>query len=43
MHNLIFLDDLNGADLDPYVRLNEASCFTHWSLIRDFLSQKVPR
>ena len=24
MHNLIFLDDLNGADLDPYVRLNEA-------------------
>ena len=27
MHNLIFLDDLNGADLDPYVRLNEAQLF----------------
>lgn len=27
MHNLIFLDDLNGADLDPYVRLNEAQMF----------------
>ena len=27
MHNLIFLDDLNGADLDPYVRLNEAHLF----------------
>lgn len=27
MHNLIFLDDLNGADLDPYVRLNETQLF----------------
>lgn len=27
MHNLIFLDELNGADLDPYVRLNEAQLF----------------
>ena len=27
MHNLIFLDALNGADLDPYVRLNEAQLF----------------
>ena len=27
MHNLIFLDNLNGADLDPYVRLNEAQLF----------------
>ena len=27
MHNLIFLYDLNGADLDPYVRLNEAQLF----------------
>lgn len=27
MHNLIFLDDLNDADLDPYVRLNEAQLF----------------
>ena len=27
MHNLIFLDDLNRADLDPYVRLNEAQLF----------------
>ena len=27
MHNLIFLDDLNGEDLDPYVRLNEAQLF----------------
>lgn len=27
MHNLIFLDDLNGADLDPYVRLNESQLF----------------
>lgn len=27
MHNLIFLDDLNGADLDPYVLLNEAQLF----------------
>lgn len=27
MHNLIFLDDLNGANLDPYVRLNEAQLF----------------
>lgn len=27
MHNLIFLDDLNGADLEPYVRLNEAQLF----------------
>lgn len=27
MHNLIFLDDLNGADLDPYVQLNEAQLF----------------
>ena len=27
MHNLIFLDDLNGADSDPYVRLNEAQLF----------------
>lgn len=27
MHNLIFLTDLNGADLDPYVRLNEAQLF----------------
>lgn len=27
MHNLIFLDDLNGADLDLYVRLNEAQLF----------------
>ena len=27
MHNLIFLDVLNGADLDPYVRLNEAQLF----------------
>lgn len=27
MHNLIFLDDLNSADLDPYVRLNEAQLF----------------
>ncbi|MCI1974429.1 MAG: RNA methyltransferase [Limosilactobacillus sp.] len=24
MHNLIFLSNLDGADLDPYVRLNEA-------------------
>ena len=27
MHNLIFLDDLNSSDLDPYVRLNEAQLF----------------
>lgn len=27
MHNLIFLTDLAGADLDPYVRLNEAQLF----------------
>ncbi len=27
MHNLIFLNDLNGSDLDPYVRLNEAQLF----------------
>lgn len=27
MHNLIFLDNLNGTDLDPYVRLNEAQLF----------------
>lgn len=27
MHNLIFLDNLNGADLDSYVRLNEAQLF----------------
>lgn len=27
MHNLIFLTDLAGRDLDPYVRLNEAQLF----------------
>lgn len=27
MHNLIYLTDLKGADLDPYVRLNEAQLF----------------
>lgn len=27
MHNLIFLTDLAGTDLDPYVRLNEAQLF----------------
>lgn len=27
MHNLIYLTDLTGADLDPYVRLNEAQLF----------------
>lgn len=27
MHNLIFLTDLTGADLDPYVRYNEAQLF----------------
>lgn len=27
MHNLIFLTDLTGSDLDPYVRLNEAQLF----------------
>lgn len=27
MHNLIFLNGLDGADLDPYVRLNEAQLF----------------
>jgi tRNA G18 (ribose-2'-O)-methylase SpoU len=27
MHNLIFLTNLDGADLDPYVRLNEAQLF----------------
>lgn len=27
MHNLIFLTDLGGKDLDPYVRLNEAQLF----------------
>ncbi|MBB1063427.1 TrmH family RNA methyltransferase [Limosilactobacillus fastidiosus] len=27
MHNLIFLTDLVGNDLDPYVRLNEAQLF----------------
>ncbi|MEY8441032.1 RNA methyltransferase [Lactobacillaceae bacterium 24-114] len=27
MHNLIFLNDLDGVDLDPYVRLNEAQLF----------------
>ncbi len=27
MHNLIFLTDLTGSDLDPYMRLNEAQLF----------------
>lgn len=27
MHNLIFLTDLTGTNLDPYVRLNEAQLF----------------
>lgn len=27
MHNLTFLSDLEGADLDPYVRLNEVQLF----------------
>ncbi|MBB1079564.1 RNA methyltransferase [Limosilactobacillus sp. STM2_1] len=27
MHNLIYLKDLTGPDLDPYVRLNEAQLF----------------
>ncbi len=27
MHNLIYLTDLTGTDLDPYVRLNEAQLF----------------
>lgn len=27
MHNIIFLTDLTGVDLDPYVRLNEAQLF----------------
>lgn len=27
MHNLIFLTDLKGANMDPYVRLNEAQLF----------------
>ncbi|WP_283587129.1 TrmH family RNA methyltransferase [Limosilactobacillus viscerum] len=27
MHNLIFLTDLEGANMDPYVRLNEAQLF----------------
>ncbi|MDE7039998.1 MAG: RNA methyltransferase [Limosilactobacillus sp.] len=27
MHNLIFLTDLAGSDLDPYMRLNEAQLF----------------
>ena len=27
MHNLVFLTDLEGKDLDPYVRLNEAQLF----------------
>lgn len=27
MHNLIFLTDLNGAQLGPYVRMNEAQLF----------------
>ena len=27
MHNLIFLTNLDGASLDPYVRLNEAQLF----------------
>ena len=27
MHNIIFLKDLDGKALDPYVRLNEAQLF----------------
>lgn len=27
MHNIIFLKDLDGTALDPYVRLNEAQLF----------------
>lgn len=27
MHNLIYLTDLAGADMDPYVRLNETQLF----------------
>ena len=30
MYNLIFLTDLTGPNLDPYVRLNEAQLFHAW-------------
>ena len=43
MHNLIFLTDLTGSDLDPYMRLNEAQLFMLLNLIQVYLLRKVPK